>query len=134
MTITSFELRDHIKKSVSAEHLSNIATDAGFKDDRYYDESHYLQNALFAFKSAKVSNLSEIDDFIENNLGKIETFFNALIKGNKNIWFICPPFYFELATILKDPEIFTLEYQEHNEWHKDVIAIVDEALKSLVRN
>lgn len=131
MTITSFELRDHTKKSVSAEHLSNIATDAGFKDDRYYDEAHYPENALYAFKSAKVSSLSEIDDFIENNLGKIELFFNALIKGNKNVWFICPPFYFELATILKDPAIFTPEYQERNEWDKEVIDIVDAALKSL---
>ncbi|KMK28944.1 hypothetical protein ABW11_06145 [Pluralibacter gergoviae] len=134
MAITSVELREHIKESVSAEHLSNIAYDAGFKNDRYFDESHYLENAIYAFNSANLLNLSEIDDFIEKNIEKIEVFFQTLTKGNKNFWFSCQPFYFELVTILKEPDIFTVQYQKHNKWDEDVVDIVDAALKTLARS
>lgn len=107
MFISSAELRSHFRKSDEAHYLYNFAVDAGFLEDKHGSKEWEIEMTLNALRMANVQNLSELDEFVKNNIERLESFYLKILKQNESGWVAPYALVYLLMVIFKDPLAFT---------------------------
>lgn len=130
MAISSMELRSHFKNSSEAQYLYSFALDAGFLKDRIGYKDDEVERALYALNVANVLHLSDIDEFVKNNIERLESFYLKIIEQKGNGWTATFPFIYQLMVIFKEPSVFTKDYQTKCGLDSGMAEIIYNAQKS----
>ncbi|RRO02436.1 hypothetical protein [Pectobacterium aquaticum] len=106
MHIKELDLEEHISKKKGATvQLQKAAEDAGFVTLPY--KQHEIDKAIFVLEFTEIKDLSEIDEFINQNISAIKNFFAKIVEldAGYSIWETPLPYLYQLVSILRKPSL-----------------------------
>lgn len=126
MHVNARDLEEHINKKKGATvQLQKAAEDAGFLTPSY--ELREIDKAVFVLEFTDVKDLSEIDEFINQNISPIKNFFAKIVELNAgcSIWEAPLPYLYQLVSILRKPSLLNkyIELTSPNERIGKIIEI-----------